>query len=88
MPYSLLKRTQIFEKKFRGSKLSVYMLRKIYKQHKIRLRVLNNKLQLPPAKLQQIEDERMIVFPRIAELIQRKARVAFIDETVFTTRQV
>ena len=70
--------------------MSVYRLRKLYFEHKIKRRVLRVKIKMTDLQLRNQRESRMRCFPRILGLCaeQGKAKVLFMDEAVFTTNQV
>lgn len=63
-------------------------LRKVYRTHGIKLRVLKFDQLLTAAQMAAIERAKLQVFPRVIKLIKNDANIVFVDEAVFTSNQV
>ena len=88
MDMSLRQRVEAFNRRWPRNKITVYRLRKLYYEHRIKQRVLRVDIQLTDRQLRGQREGRLLAFPRIIKAVDTKEELLFMDEAVFSTNQV
>jgi hypothetical protein len=86
MPYNLKDRVKLFKERFPGAKLSSRKLRLLYRKYKISYRKLNTLVYRSEKDLRRDHEQKLEVLPRIIRLMDKRDRICFVDETVFTSK--
>ena len=88
MELSLRQRVEEFNRRWPRNPITVYRLRKLYHEHRIKQRVLRVDILLTDRQLRGQREGRLHAFPRFLKAVDTKEELLFMDEAVFSTNQI
>ena len=85
MDLSLRQRVEAFNRRWPKNTITIYRLRKLYHEHRIKQRVLRVDIQLTDRQLRGQWEGRLLSFPRFLKAVDTREELLFMDEAVFST---